>query len=79
MSGPYGRFVLKTSDDEHAILVGGGTGVVPLKSMVRHAFEAGEYEGEATLDAGGCTRAHLYDVDVFRQLDDDHDAFTYRP
>ncbi|CAM4071877.1 NADH:ubiquinone reductase (Na(+)-transporting) subunit F [Janibacter anophelis] len=79
LSGPYGRFVLKTGDDKHAILVGGGTGVAPLKSMVRHALEAGEYEGELTLYAGGRTRAHLYDVDVFRKLHDEYSAFTYRP
>ncbi|MDN5718239.1 MAG: 2Fe-2S iron-sulfur cluster-binding protein [Janibacter sp.] len=79
MSGPYGRFVLKTGDDKHAILVGGGTGVAPLKSMVRHAFEAGEYEGEITLYAGGRTRAHLYDVEAFRALEDEYDEFTYRP
>lgn len=79
LSGPYGRFVLKTSDDKHAILVGGGTGVAPLKSMVRHALEAGEYEGELTLYAGGRTRAWLYDVDAFRQMDDEYEQFTYRP
>lgn len=79
LSGPYGRFVLKTGDDKHAILVGGGTGVAPLKSMVRHALEAGEYEGDLTLYAGGRTRAHLYDVDVFRALADEYEEFTYRP
>ncbi len=80
LSGPYGRFVLKTTDDKHAILVGGGTGVAPLKSMVRHALEAGEYEGEITLYAGGRTRAHLYDVEAFRALAEEYeDQFTYRP
>lgn len=79
LSGPYGRFVLKTGDDRHAILVGGGTGVAPLKSMVRHALEAGEYEGDLTLYAGGRTRAHLYDVAAFRQLEEEYDEFTYRP
>ncbi|WP_068399837.1 NADH:ubiquinone reductase (Na(+)-transporting) subunit F [Kribbia dieselivorans] len=79
LSGPYGRFVLKTGDDRHAILVGGGTGVAPLKSMVRHALEAGEYGGELTLYAGGRTRAHLYDVDVFRALEEEYEEFTYRP
>lgn len=79
LSGPYGRFVLKTSDDRHAILVGGGTGVAPLKSMVRHALEAGEYEGEITLYAGGRTRTWLYDVEAFRALEEEHEDFTYRP
>ncbi len=36
--------MLKTDDDRHAILVGGGTGLAPLKSMVRYALEDGAYE-----------------------------------
>ena len=52
VSGPYGRFVLKTEDDRHAILVGGGTGLAPLKSMIRHALEDGAYEGHLTLYQG---------------------------
>lgn len=79
LSGPYGRFVLKMGDDKHAILVGGGTGVAPLKSMVRHGLETGEYEGDLTLYAGGRTRAHLYDVEAFRALEEEYDHFTYRP
>ena len=80
VSGPYGRFVLHTGDDRHAVLVGGGTGTAPLKSMVLHALEAGAYGGPLTLYAGGRTRAWLYDVDVFRRLAKEHpDRFTYRP
>ncbi|WP_191565048.1 NADH:ubiquinone reductase (Na(+)-transporting) subunit F [Janibacter melonis] len=79
LSGPYGRFVLKTGDDRHGIMVGGGTGLAPMKSMVRHALENGEYEGELTLYAGGRSRAWLYDVDVFRALEEEHEGFTFRP
>ncbi|GAA3601513.1 phenol 2-monooxygenase domain-containing protein [Marihabitans asiaticum] len=79
MSGPYGRFVLKTGDDRHAIMVGGGTGVAPLKSMIKHALGDGEYEGEITLYAGGRGREWLYDVAEFRELEAEHDNFTFRP
>ncbi len=79
VSGPYGRFVLKVDDDRHAILVGGGTGVAPLKAMVRHALENDRYEGELTLYAGARTREWLYDVETFRALAAQYPRFTYRP
>ncbi len=80
VSGPYGRFVLRPDDDRHAILVGGGTGCAPLKSMVRHALEADAYDGQLTLYAGARTREWLYDVDFFRSLAKEHpDRFRYRP
>jgi phenol/toluene 2-monooxygenase (NADH) P5/A5 len=80
VSGPYGRFVLKTDDDRHAILVGGGTGLAPLKSMIRHALEDGAYDGRLTLYQGARSREWLYDVEFFRSLATDFpDQFTYRP
>jgi len=79
VSGPYGRFVLKVDDDRHAILVGGGTGLAPLKSMLRHGLENDVYEGDLTLYAGARTREWLYDVADFRALAQAHPRFTYRP
>lgn len=80
VSGPYGRFVLRPDDDRHAVLVGGGTGCAPLKSMIRHALESGGYDGRLTFYAGGRTREWLYDVEYFAALAKEHpDRFTYRP
>lgn len=79
MSGPYGRFVLHTGEDNHTIMVAGGTGLAPIKAMLRHGLENGEYDGDMTLYQGGRTRAWLYDVDYFTALADDYDQFTYRP
>ena len=41
LSGPYGRFFLREARTEPAILIGGGTGLAPLKSIVRHVLENG--------------------------------------
>lgn len=79
VSGPYGRFVLHTGQDNHTIMVAGGTGLAPIKSMLRHGLENGTYEGEMTLYQGGRSREWLYDVDFFRALAADYDQFTYRP
>jgi len=79
MSGPYGRFVLHTGEDNHTIMVAGGTGLAPIKAMLRHGLENGEYEGDMTLYQGGRSREWLYDVDYFKALADEFDQFTYRP
>jgi phenol hydroxylase P5 protein len=61
------------------ILIGGGTGLAPLKSIVRHVLEGG-LPHRLCLYQGARTQADLYDVDVFRALEEAHpDQFTYRP
>ncbi len=80
LSGPYGRFVLKVGGDAPAIMIAGGTGLAPIASMIKHALVNGEYDGHITLYAGGRSKEWLYDVDVFRQLEEDYpEQFTYRP
>ena len=79
MSGPYGRFFLREARTEPMILIGGGTGLAPLKSIVRHVLE-GSLPHRLYLYQGARTQADLYDVDVFRALEEEHpDQFTYRP
>lgn len=79
LSGPYGRFVLRTGRVEPAVLIAGGTGLAPIKSMILDALERG-YAGHLTLYQGARTRDWLYDVDLFRGLEREHpDRFTYRP
>jgi phenol hydroxylase P5 protein len=80
LSGPYGQFVLRTWEDKPIVMLGGGTGVAPLASMIRHALENGMYEGHITLYAGARTAEELYDVDAFRALEEEYpDQFTYQP
>ncbi|MGW7410449.1 2Fe-2S iron-sulfur cluster-binding protein [Streptomyces sp. NPDC054833] len=80
LSGPYGRFVLRTSRDEPAVMVAGGTGLAPIKAMILDALENGAHDGHLTLYQGARTRQWLYDVDFFRDLERCHpDRFRYRP
>lgn len=79
MSGPYGRFVLHTGQDSHAILVAGGTGLAPIKAMLRHGLENEAYAGDMTLYQGARSREWLYDVDTLSALADEYGQFTYRP
>jgi phenol/toluene 2-monooxygenase (NADH) P5/A5 len=79
LTGPYGRFFHREARTEPAILIGGGTGLAPLKSIVRHVLETGLPQ-RLHLYQGARTQADLYDVDFFRGLESDHpDQFTYRP
>jgi phenol hydroxylase P5 protein len=79
LSGPFGRFFLREARTEPAILIGGGTGLAPLKSMVRHVLEGG-LSHRMYLYQGARTQADLYDVAFFRGLEAQHrDQFTYRP
>lgn len=79
VSGPYGRFFLREARSEPGILIGSGTGVAPLKSIVRHVLEGG-HEHRLYLYQGARTQADLYDVEVYRALEKEHsDQFTYCP
>lgn len=78
LSGPYGRFFLRAAREEPMILIGGGTGLAPLKSIVRHVLETG-LRRQPYLYQGARTQADMYDVEYYRALEAEHDRFTYRP
>jgi phenol/toluene 2-monooxygenase (NADH) P5/A5 len=79
LSGPYGRFFLRETREEPAILIGGGTGLAPLKSIVRHVLEGG-LTHRLYLYQGARTRADLYDVEFYRALEEEYPGqLTYRP
>ena len=81
LTGPYGRFVLRSDRSEPAVLIAGGTGLAPIASMIRHALENGlEDVGHLTLYQGARTQEWMYDVYKFRALEAEYpDRFTYRP
>lgn len=79
LTGPYGRFFLREARNEPAILIGGGTGLSPLKAIVRHVLETG-LPHRLHLYQGARTEADLYDVHFFRGLAEQFpEQFTYRP
>ena len=51
VEGPLGEFSLEPSDKKH-ILIGGGTGVAPLLSMLRHMTASGRKRPQVLLSAG---------------------------
>lgn len=79
VTGPYGRFFIREQRDEPMILIGGGTGLAPLKAIVRHVLETGLSQ-QLHLYHGARLRADLYDVAYFEGLAEKYpDQFSYRP
>ncbi|MFV0459214.1 MAG: NADH:ubiquinone reductase (Na(+)-transporting) subunit F [Actinomycetales bacterium] len=79
LAGPYGRFFARPLREKPMIMIGGGTGLAPLKSMVAYLLEEG-IEDEIYLYHGGREAVDLYDVEFFRALEEEHsDVFHYRP
>lgn len=79
LTGPYGRFFLRPTRDEPMLLIGGGTGLAPLKAIVRHMLES-DAPQRMYLYHGARTRANLYDIDYFEELQRRSDGrLCYRP
>ena len=76
--GPMGVFGIGRPQEEPAILVAGGTGLAPMKSIVQAAL-AEDLVPELWLYHGGRTEQDLYDVEFFTDLAARHEQFHYRP
>jgi phenol hydroxylase P5 protein len=85
LTGPYGRFVVRTARTEPAVLIAGGTGLAPLAAMIKRVLldgptAQGSGPSHLYLYQGARTRELLYDVELFTSLAARFpDRFTYRP
>ncbi|MXP23762.1 2Fe-2S iron-sulfur cluster binding domain-containing protein [Gordonia sp. HNM0687] len=78
MRGPWGDFVHDTESDAPMILLAGGTGLAPLKSIALHALER-DPDREIHLYHGVRHRSDLYDVEFWQSLADRHPGLRYTP
>lgn len=78
LTGPLGRFFVRTRASEPMIFLAGGSGLSSPKSMVLERLGAG-CSTPITLIHGVRTRADLYDDALFRELAAAHPNFTYIP
>ncbi len=76
LSGPFGRFFVRKSAKLPMIFLAGGSGLSSCKAMVLDLLEADETE-DITLFHGVRAQCDLYDHDLFRDLAESHDHFTY--
>ncbi|WP_068276762.1 NADH:ubiquinone reductase (Na(+)-transporting) subunit F [Aldersonia kunmingensis] len=77
-SGPYGRFSFRPLRDEPILLLASGTGLAPMKAMIRHIAET-DSEHEVVLYHGVAKVEELYDREFFEAFEAEHDWFSYRP
>ncbi len=76
--GPLGTFFLREDSSRPIILMGGGTGFAPLKSILEHAFHIGVTR-PMHLYWGVRARADLYLHALPRQWAEKHAGFRYTP
>lgn len=76
--GPLGSFFLREDSDAPIILLAGGTGFAPIKSIVEHAFAQG-LSRPMTLYWGSRDRAGLYQAELAEQWAATHDGFKFVP
>ncbi len=77
-SGPYGRFFVRNSAPEPMIFLAGGSGLSSPKSMILDQFENGE-KRDIVFVYGARNQAELYYRELFEELAEEHDNFTYVP
>jgi phenol/toluene 2-monooxygenase (NADH) P5/A5 len=78
VSGPYGQFSFRPARDQPVLLLAGGTGLAPMKSIIRHIGETGSGH-QVVLYHGVSTTADLYEHAWLEQLAAERDWFGYRP
>ncbi len=78
LSGPYGQFFVRTSDDKDVIFIAGGSGLSSPESMAIDLLESGDTR-QIYVFQGARNVAELYHADKLRALDQAHDNFHYIP
>ncbi|MEY4757300.1 MAG: Phenol hydroxylase protein [Pseudomonadota bacterium] len=78
ISGPYGRFFVRTSLASPVLFMAGGSGLSSPRSMILDLLENG-FSHPITLVYGQRNRAELYYDQEFRALAAEHANFTYVP
>jgi propane monooxygenase reductase subunit len=77
LSGPFGVFTLREGDND-LVFVGGGAGMAPILSLLRHMAERG-LERKATFFYGARTRKDLCFEEELRELEQKLPGFRYIP
>ncbi|MCO6412900.1 MAG: CDP-6-deoxy-delta-3,4-glucoseen reductase [Thiogranum sp.] len=78
IEGPLGSFYLREDSPRPVLMMGGGTGIAPLKGMLEHAFYTG-FDRPIHLFWGVRARRDLYMDEVPRRWEKEHANFKYTP
>lgn len=78
VDGPYGHFFVEDSERE-AVFIGGGAGMAPLRAQILDLLETRQSKRKISFWYGARSRRELFYVDLFDQLQRDHDNFSWHP
>lgn len=78
LTGPYGRFFVRKSQDMSSLFLAGGSGLSSPKSMILDLLHDGSPH-PITLVCGARNRSELYYHDLFEDLAKRHSNFRYVP
>ena len=76
ISGPYGEFFINDSDAE-MLYIGGGAGMAPMRSHLYELFKTLKTGRKVTYWYGGRSRAELFYIHYFRDLERDFPNFRF--
>ncbi|MBR9883199.1 MAG: 2Fe-2S iron-sulfur cluster binding domain-containing protein [Oceanospirillales bacterium] len=78
ISGPYGQFFVRKSDEQDAIFIAGGSGLSSPQAMILDMLEQGDTR-QIYLFQGARNVAELYNREIFEALAQAHSNFHYIP
>lgn len=76
VSGPYGDFHIKDTDNE-MIYIGGGAGMAPLRSHIFHLFNTLKTDRKVSYWYGARSRREVFYEDEFRAIEKEFPNFTF--
>ncbi|MBE51086.1 MAG: NADH:ubiquinone reductase (Na(+)-transporting) subunit F [Flavobacteriales bacterium] len=76
ISGPYGEFFINKSESE-MLYIGGGAGMAPMRSHLYELFKTLKTGRKVTYFYGGRSRAELFYIHYFRDLERDFKNFRF--
>ena len=76
ISGPYGEFFINNTDAE-MLYIGGGAGMAPMRSHLYELFKTLKTGRKVTFFYGGRSRAELFYIHYFRDLEKDFPNFKF--
>ncbi len=76
MSGPYGEFHIKETDNE-MVYIGGGAGMAPLRSHIFHLFHTLKTNRKVSYWYGARSLREVFYEDEFRAIEKDFPNFSF--
>ena len=76
ISGPYGEFFIKDSNNE-MMFIGGGAGMAPMRSHIFDLYETKKTKRKSTFWYGGRSLRELFYVDHFEKIEKENPNFKF--